>query len=243
MLIVDSQIHIWENGKMSAHHRQIPTYDVDDALAEMTSAGVDAAVLHPPSTLGEAVNVQAVEAVKAHPDKFCHPRPFRPRGAEQGRDRPQLALAARDGRLSLHLQPAAPEALLDRRLARMVLEARARSRAIRRTARRRHTWRSSARSPSAIPASRSISTISAGTAAAPAAPTTRPGPISADMLALAKLPNVGVKMSGAPSYSSHPYPYKNIHGYLQQHLRRIRPRAAASGAPTSPACRAAIANA
>ena len=37
-----------------------------------------------------------------------------------------------------------------------------------------------------------------------------------EMLALAKLPNVGVKMSGAPSYSSEPYPYKNIHGYLQQ---------------------------
>ena len=26
MLIVDSQIHLWQNGKMSAHHRQIPTY-------------------------------------------------------------------------------------------------------------------------------------------------------------------------------------------------------------------------
>ena len=36
------------------------------------------------------------------------------------------------------------------------------------------------------------------------------------MLALAKLPNVGVKMSGAPSYSSEPYPYRNIHGYLRQ---------------------------
>ena len=71
MFIVDSQIHIWENAKMSAHHRQIPTYDVNDALKEMAEAGVDAAVLHPPSTLGEAVNVQAVEAAKAHPDKFC----------------------------------------------------------------------------------------------------------------------------------------------------------------------------
>ena len=47
MFIVDSQIHIWENARMSAHHRQIPTYDVNDALAEMKSAGVDAAVLHP----------------------------------------------------------------------------------------------------------------------------------------------------------------------------------------------------
>ena len=49
MLIVDSQIHLWQNGRMSAHHRQIPTYSADDALAEMASAGVDCAVLHPPS--------------------------------------------------------------------------------------------------------------------------------------------------------------------------------------------------
>ena len=71
MLIVDSQIHIWENAKMSAHHRQIPTYSEDDALKEMAAAGVDAAVLHPPSTLCEAMNALAVEAVKHHPDKSC----------------------------------------------------------------------------------------------------------------------------------------------------------------------------
>src|SRR4030095_3617417 len=71
MLIVDSQIHLWQNGKMSAHHRQIPTYSVDDALAEMASAGVDCAVIHPPSSLGEPVNVLAVDAVKRHPSKFC----------------------------------------------------------------------------------------------------------------------------------------------------------------------------
>jgi predicted TIM-barrel fold metal-dependent hydrolase len=68
MLIVDSQIHLWENALMSPHHRQVPTYSVHDALQEMAAAGVDAAVLHPPSTLGEAVNVQAVDAVRQHPD-------------------------------------------------------------------------------------------------------------------------------------------------------------------------------
>ena len=71
MPIVDSQIHLWENARMSPQHRQIPTYSMDDALQEMAAAGVDAAVIHPPSTLGEAVNVLAVEAVRQHPDKFC----------------------------------------------------------------------------------------------------------------------------------------------------------------------------
>jgi predicted TIM-barrel fold metal-dependent hydrolase len=37
-----------------------------------------------------------------------------------------------------------------------------------------------------------------------------------EMLALARYPNVSIKATGAPSYSSQPYPYRNIHGYLRQ---------------------------
>ena len=37
-----------------------------------------------------------------------------------------------------------------------------------------------------------------------------------EMLALAKLPNVAVKLSGAPSYSSATYPWRNIHPYIQR---------------------------
>jgi hypothetical protein len=44
-----------------------------------------------------------------------------------------------------------------------------------------------------------------------------------DTLALAKYPNVAIKMSGAPSYSSLPYPYKNIHGYLRQIFEAFGP--------------------
>ena len=36
------------------------------------------------------------------------------------------------------------------------------------------------------------------------------------MLALAKYPKVAVKATGAPSYSSAPYPFKNIHDYIHQ---------------------------
>src|ERR1700756_4825662 len=76
MLIVDSQIHLWENAKMSPQHRQIPTYSKDDALKEMAEAGVDAAVIHRPSTLGERLNMLAVEAGRRPPDKFCIPGHF-----------------------------------------------------------------------------------------------------------------------------------------------------------------------
>ena len=37
-----------------------------------------------------------------------------------------------------------------------------------------------------------------------------------DMLALAKYPNVAIKATGAPSYSSGAYPFSSIHDYLHQ---------------------------
>jgi predicted TIM-barrel fold metal-dependent hydrolase len=70
MLIVDSQIHIWENETMNPTHRQVRTYSADDALAEMREAGVGAALLHPPSTLPNT-NATAIAAAKEHPDKFA----------------------------------------------------------------------------------------------------------------------------------------------------------------------------
>ena len=37
-----------------------------------------------------------------------------------------------------------------------------------------------------------------------------------DMLALAKYPNVAIKATGAPSYSSEAYPFRSIHDYIHQ---------------------------
>src|SRR6267154_1600931 len=126
MLIVDSQIHIWENGRMSAHHRQIPTYSKDDALKEMAEAGVDAAVLAGGHMAAFGKIAERHPGLKLHIDHL---------GRRGGGGGEKDADAFSD-----------------------------------------------------LP----------------------------EMLALAKLPNVGVKMSGAPSYSSDPYPYRNIHGDLHQ---------------------------
>ncbi len=46
MLIVDAQIHLWEKGTPSAHHRQEP-YSAEQAIAGMDEAGVDRALIHP----------------------------------------------------------------------------------------------------------------------------------------------------------------------------------------------------
>ena len=37
-----------------------------------------------------------------------------------------------------------------------------------------------------------------------------------DLLALAKFPNVAVKATGAPGYSSEAYPFRSMHTYLRQ---------------------------
>src|SRR3989442_4984711 len=172
MLIVDSQIHLWQNGKMSAHHRQIPTYSVDDALAEMRPAGVDGAVIHPPSSLGEAVNMLAVEAVRLHPARFCILGHFDLESADREkivahwRDRPGM-LGFRFTFNQPHQKAWWTDGSLD--------------------------WFWAACEKEALP----IGLLAGGHMAALSKIAER-HPRLKEMLALAKLPNVAVKMSGAP---------------------------------------------
>src|SRR6185295_18901868 len=69
MQIVDAQIHLWSKGTTMAPHRAEP-YGTAQALADMDAAGVDAALIHPPSWDADS-NELAVEAVRAHPKRFA----------------------------------------------------------------------------------------------------------------------------------------------------------------------------
>ena len=216
MLIVDSQIHIWENGKMSPHHRQIPTYGIDDALAEMKSAGVDAAVIHPPSSLGEAVNELAVKAVREHPEKFCilgHfdlTAPNREDIVKHWRERPGM-LGFRftfnqphqkawwtDGSLDWFWKACEREGL------RIGLLASGENMKVMGPIAERHPGLKV-----------HIDHIGRGGGGHGVKDDAAFADLD-NMLALAKYPNIAVKLSGAPSYSSDSYPYRNIHGYLQR---------------------------
>lgn len=215
MRIVDSQIHLWKNARMSPQHRQIPIYDVDDALKEMAAAGVDAAVIHPPSTLGEAVNVQAVEAVMAHPDKFCilgHfdlQAPNREEIVRSWRQRPGMlgfrftfnqphqASWWSDGSLDWFW------ALCERENLPVGLLAGGHMAELGRIAERHSGLKLH------------IDHLGRGGGGGAGKDDAAFADL-ADMLALARLPNVAVKLSGAPSYSSEPYPYRNIHHYIRR---------------------------
>jgi predicted TIM-barrel fold metal-dependent hydrolase len=76
MLIVDAQVHIWgantpERPWPARHkpHREVPLTK-DELLHEMDAAGVDRAVLVPPSWEGDR-NDLALAAAQAHPERFA----------------------------------------------------------------------------------------------------------------------------------------------------------------------------
>lgn len=223
MLIIDSQIHIWQNGKMSAHHRQIPTYSIDDALAEMKSAGVDGAVVHPPGSLGEAVNLYAEEAVRRHPEKFCilgHfdlTSPDRENIVANWRKRTGM-LGFRFTFAEAHQKSWWTDGSLDWFWA----------------ACQQHDLRVGLLASGPTIAALGniakrypglklhIDHIGRGGGRADLKDDAAYANLS-EMLALAKLPNVAVKLSGAPSTSSHAYPYTNIHRYLRQIIEAFGP--------------------
>jgi predicted TIM-barrel fold metal-dependent hydrolase len=69
MRIIDAQVHIWSSDTPIEPHRPVSVFTKDELLAEMAAAGVDAAVIHP-SSWNPTANAIAIDAVRAHPDKF-----------------------------------------------------------------------------------------------------------------------------------------------------------------------------
>jgi predicted TIM-barrel fold metal-dependent hydrolase len=70
MLIIDAQVHIWGSGKPSGHHRQTSRFTAEELILEMGKAGVDGAVLHPPSWDAQS-NEMAIDAARRFPNRFC----------------------------------------------------------------------------------------------------------------------------------------------------------------------------
>ncbi len=69
MRIVDAQIHLWQNDQAPPHHWRAP-FRIEDALRQMDEAGVERAINCPPHWDPHS-NEYAVEAARAHPDRFA----------------------------------------------------------------------------------------------------------------------------------------------------------------------------
>jgi len=77
MKVVDSQIHIWGADtpdrpwpNRGTHAHRDPPFTAAEVLATMDAAGVDRAILVPPSWEGDR-NDLAIAAARAHPDRFA----------------------------------------------------------------------------------------------------------------------------------------------------------------------------
>ena len=214
MLIVDAQVHIWANHKpTNANHRQVETYSADDMLAEMDEGGVHAAVIHPPASWDPDSNELAVEAARRHPDRlailgnFPLDDPESRARVDGWKQRPGM-LGLRFALLQPHQRTWPTDGTMD------------------------WLWPAAERAglPIALLAATYLPTVGQIAERHPRLKLIidhlgRPSGTKDDaawanlpeMLALAKHPNIAIKATGAPSYSSAPYPYRNIHN----HLRRI----------------------
>jgi predicted TIM-barrel fold metal-dependent hydrolase len=207
MLIVDAQIHIWRNNKPpTANHRQVADFTADDVLKEMDEAGVDAAVIHPPGWDPDS-NALAMEAARRHPNrfsvlgKFPLDRPDSRTLIDTVKGQPGM-LGLRFALLQPHQQTWLTDGTLD------------------------WLW------PAAERAGMPVALLGGNLLPAVAQIAQRhPGlklivdhfarPDKSwsnlpELVATARFPNVALKATGAPSYSSEPYPYRDIHGHIRK---------------------------
>ena len=73
MKIIDAQVHIWSQTVVptSGLHRKVSRFSAEELLSEMDEAGVDAALIHPPLGWDPNANALAVEAARKYPDRFA----------------------------------------------------------------------------------------------------------------------------------------------------------------------------
>ncbi len=211
MKIIDAQVHIWSSGTPIEPHRTTSVFSADTLLAEMEEAGVYGAVIHPPSW-DPVSNQQALDAVQQHRGRFSIlgnfplPGPADPAVIDTWRQQPgmvglRFALVhphqqqwVRDGALDW-LWPAAEHAGLP-----VATMAGAFLPEFRRIAERHPNL-------TLIVDHLGLVRRAKDEAAFAHLP---------ELLALARLPNVYIKATGAPAYSSHPYPFRNIHDDLHR---------------------------
>jgi predicted TIM-barrel fold metal-dependent hydrolase len=215
MEIVDAQIHLWGSGLPSnPSHRQVTAFTAAEAIALMDEGGVDAAVIHPPGW-DPGSHELALAAVRDYPGRFAVmgsvplDRPeARGRVADWRRQPGMLGL--RYGFLGDPARQWLRDGTLDWLWA--AAEAAAVPIAALATDSLRELGRIAERHPGLRLTIDHLGGRGGTTTLKDAAAMTH----IPELLALAKLPNVAVKATGIPHYSSEAYPFPAMHLYLRQ---------------------------
>jgi len=215
MQIVDAQIHIWGSGLPSNQaHRQVTSFSAAEAIALMDEAGVDAAVIHPPSW-DAGSSALALAAVREHPGRFAImgklplDQPDSRDRLARWRDQPGM-LGLRYTFLSDPARRRLHEGALDWLWA--AAEQAGVPIAALATDSLEELGRIAARHPGLRLTIDHLGGRGGTTTLKDAAAMTH----MPALLKLAKLPNVAVKATGAPGYSSEAYPFPAMHVWLRQ---------------------------
>ena len=215
MQIVDAQIHLWGTGLPSnLSHRQVTHFSPEEAIVLMDEGGVDAAVIHPPGW-DPASTDMALDAVQNYPGRFAIMGSV---PLDQPASRARIATwREQSGMLGLRytfLHDPARLWLHDGTI----------------------DWLWAAAEDAGVPiaalATDSLTELGLIAARHPGLRLTidhlggRGGMTTLkdadamthmpDLLALANLPNVAVKATGAPGYSGEAYPFPKMQTYLRQ---------------------------
>jgi L-fuconolactonase len=226
MLITDSQVHVWGANTTErpwpgrAHaQREIPLGH-EELLREMNAAGVDRAVIVPPSWEGDR-NDLALAAVKAHPDRFAIMGRFNP----EARDACEAIKGWRNQpgmlgmRFSFHI-PVLQQPLLDGKYDWVWSEA------------EKQGIRLMILVPQhMVPVIDAVAAKYTGlkivmdhmalTSGKPFDETFRDFD---KLLPIAKRPNVAVKASALPCYSAEPYPFIRVQAYARKVYEAFGPQ-------------------
>jgi len=215
MQIVDAQIHLWGTGLPSNFaHRQVTSFTTEEAVAMMDAAGVDAAVIHPPSWDPGSTEM-AVQAVQDYPGRFAIMGAL-PLGHPDSqariagwRDQPGML-----GLRYLFLDNPERQWLHDGSLDWLWLAAEAAGVpiAVLTTDLLARLGAIAERHPGLRLTIDHLGGLGGNTTLKDAAAMTH----MPELLVLARFPNVAIKATGAPGYSSEAYPFPAMHTYLRQ---------------------------
>ena len=215
MQIVDAQIHLWGTGLPSnLSHRQVTSFTPEEAIVLMDEGGVDAAIIHPPGWDPGSTDM-AFKAVRDYPSRFAIMGSL---PLDQPRSRELIAGWRRQpGKLGLRytfLHDPDRQWLHDGQLDWLWAEAEKADVPISMLATDSLTYLGGVaeRHPGLRLTIDHLGGRGGLTTLKDAAAMTH----IPELLALAKLPNVAVKATGAPGYSSQAYPFPAMHTYLRQ---------------------------
>ncbi|MGE5524417.1 MAG: amidohydrolase family protein [Rhodospirillaceae bacterium] len=227
MLIVDSQVHVWAaetperpwSLDLGKPQRPVP-YGPGDLLSDMDEAGVQAAVLVPPLWEGRR-NDLAIAAAKAHPRRFAVMARLDP--AAEGSRKTLRELPGQPGVLGLRF------AFQTKKLMPLLTEGHA-----------EWIWGEAQKlglhiyvlvPHSLVPLIDGVAQRYPGLkivmdhCALPSGKKDEEAFRDFDeLLAIAKRPNVAVKVSALPCYSTDTYPYRSLHGYVRRVYDAFGPR-------------------